>query len=71
MEYLLPDNAYKVIKWLGLIALPAIAVFVGTVGDAWGWPCTEQVVTTLNALGVLLGALVAVSTATAKEAGDD
>lgn len=59
--YLLPSEAYEFLKWLGLIALPAIAVFVSAVGPAWGWPSTEATVLTLNSLGVLIGALVGVS----------
>lgn len=65
MQYLLGDKAYTILKWVGLVAVPAVAVFVGTVGDAWGLPYTEQIVTTLNAAGVLIGALVAVSAGTA------
>lgn len=59
--YLLPSSVYEFLKWLGLIALPAIAVFVSAVGPAWGWPSTEATVLTLNSLGVLIGALVGVS----------
>lgn len=61
--YLLPNEAYEFLKWLGLIALPAVAVFVSAVGPAWGWPSTEATVLTLNSLGVLIGALVGVSQA--------
>lgn len=61
--YLLPSSVYEFLKWLGLIALPAIAVFVSAVGPAWGWPSTEATVLTLNSLGVLTGALVGVSQA--------
>ena len=63
--YLLPERAYHVLKWLGLIACPAIAVLWGTVGQAWGWPATEQVVITINAVGVAIGALIGVSQGTA------
>ena len=74
-NYLLPSEAYIFLKWLGLIALPAIAVFVSAVGPAWGWPSTEATVLTLNSLGVLIGALVGVSQASssnsAKEGGDN
>jgi hypothetical protein len=66
-EYLIPDKPYKVLKWGGLIALPATAAFVGTVGPAWGWPNVDSVVLTLNAAGVLIGALIGVSTATSKQ----
>lgn len=68
MTYLVPETVYKILKWLGLIALPAIAVFVSTVGQAWGLDAAvlNAIVTTLNALGVLVGALLGISQATGK-----
>ena len=57
-KYLLPDKA---LKWVALIALPALSVFVHVVGPAWNLPCVDQIVTTLNALAVLVGALIGVS----------
>lgn len=60
----LNDKVYDILKWIGLIALPALAVFVGVIGPTWGIPYTDQIVTTLNALGVLIGALIGVSAAT-------
>lgn len=75
MTYLVPETVYKVLKWAGLIALPAIAVFVSTVGQAWGMDpgLSNAIVTTLNALGVLVGALLGISQATGKpeEGGDE
>ncbi|MBW3095563.1 holin [Bifidobacterium sp. 64T4] len=59
--YLLPDKAYEILKWLALIALPAIAVFAQAVGPAWGLPHVDQIVATIDALGVLIGALIGVS----------
>ena len=64
--YILPDTVYKWMKWIGLIALPAIATFIGVIGAVWGWHDTDAIVTTLNAIGVLIGALIGVSHATAK-----
>ena len=64
--YILPSAVYSWAKWLGLIALPSIATFVGVVGTVWGWPNTDAIVTTINANGVLVGALIGVSAATAK-----
>ena len=61
--YLLPDKAYGILKWVGLIACPALAVFIQAVGPAWGMPCAEQIVLTLNSLGVLIGALIGISQA--------
>lgn len=66
MKYILGDKLYTVLKWVGLIACPAVAVFLGTVGSAWGWQHIEPVVITINALGVLIGALIGISQATAK-----
>lgn len=68
MQYLLPDNVYQVLKWLGLIACPAIATFVGVVGPVWGMPHVDAMVTTINAVGLLIGALIGASAITAKEA---
>lgn len=64
--YLLNDKEYEVLKWAGLIAFPAIATFIGVIGAVWGWHDTDAIVTTLNAIGVLIGALIGVSHATAK-----
>lgn len=72
-DYLVPEGAYKVLKWAGLIALPAIAVFVATVGQAWGMDAglSNAIVTTLNAAGVLVGALLGISQATSKTEGGE
>lgn len=40
MKYLVPDRVYDVLKWVGLIAIPAVAALVGTVGTAVGWDAT-------------------------------
>ena len=68
MTYIVPEQIYQVLKWAGLIALPALAVFVSTVGQAWGLDpgLSNAIVTTLNALGVLVGALLGISQATGK-----
>ena len=59
--YLLSDNVYNILKWDGLIALPALATFVGAVGPLWGIPNTDAIVQTITAIGVLVGALIGVS----------
>lgn len=66
LDYLLPDKVYQALKWVALIALPAVAVFVQAVGPAWGLPHIDQIVITLNALSVLVGALIGVSGLKAK-----
>ena len=68
MEYMLPDGVYDILKWVGLIVCPALAVFYGVVAPAWAWPNPDGVVLTLNALGVLIGTLIGASQLTAKGA---
>lgn len=65
---MLNNKVYDFLKYLGLVALPAIATFVGVVGPLWGWPAVDAAVKTINAAGVLIGALVVVSNASYKAA---
>ena len=68
MTYIISDKVYKVLKWAGVIVFPALATFVGTVAPAWGMnpALSDAIVTTLNAVGTLMGAVLVVSAATAK-----
>ena len=54
--WLIPNKLYDILKWLAALVFPALALFMGTVGPAWGLPYVDAIVTTLNALGVLAGA---------------
>lgn len=71
MNYKLPNSMYDVLKWIGLIACPALATFYGVVAPLWGWPAPEATVTTINAIGVLIGALIGYSAITAKPEEDE
>lgn len=59
---MMSNRTYDIMKWVGLIALPGIAWFIGQVGPLWGMPKVDAVVTTLNAAGTLIGILIGVST---------
>ena len=63
MDYIISDRVYKVLKWAGVIVFPALATFVGTVAPAWGMDAglSDAIVTTLNAVGTLMGAVLLVS----------
>ena len=71
MKYIISDKVYKVLKWASVIVFPALATFVGTVAPAWGMEpaLSDAIVTTLNAVGTLMGAVLVVSAATAKPDG--
>lgn len=59
--YWLPDKVYQVLKWVALVVLPALALFVNTAGPSLGLPHADVIVTTLNALGLLVAACIGVS----------
>lgn len=62
----LNNKLYDVLKWLGLIFFPALAVLLATVLPVWGVDAgfIKALVITINAVGVFIGALIGVSQAT-------
>ena len=60
-DYIIPDWLYTKLKWLGLIALPAVAWFVGTVGGDIGIEDPTKVAAVINAAGALVGILIGAS----------
>lgn len=70
MDYLLPDDVYKVLKWVGLILMPALAALVGAVGPAWGLPRVDAIVLTINALGTFIGVIIGASQVSAMGKAD-
>lgn len=58
----IPDGLYQVLKWTGLIFLPACAWLVSRIAPAWGWSNVDAIVTTFNATGTFIGVLIGVST---------
>lgn len=60
-DYILPDWLYTKLKWLGLIALPAVAWFVGAVGGDIGIEDPTKVAAVINAAGALVGILIGAS----------
>lgn len=57
-----PDKVYNVLKWICLIALPAIATLWFTLGKIWGFPYLAEIEGTIVAIDAFLGALIGVST---------
>lgn len=56
--YPIPENLYKILKWLSITVLPVLAVFVGTVGETWGLPYVRQIMVTINAIGALIAGCI-------------
>lgn len=58
----LSDKTYQILKWVVIIVMPALNVLISSLFGTWGIPYAEQIVATLSAVDVFLGALLGVST---------
>ena len=67
----LPDKVYDVLKWIALIALPALSVLYGTLAAIWNLPYATQIPLTIEAIDVFIGALIGVSHLAIKKEGQD
>lgn len=68
--YALPDNVYKVMKWLAALGLPALATLISAIGVALNsgadsWQIAAMIIT---AVATFCGACIGYSAITAKEA---
>lgn len=58
----LSNRTYDILKYVALIALPAIQVFWLTIGKIWNISYTVEIGATIGAVALLLGTLLGVST---------
>jgi len=63
------NKLYNILKWIAMIALPALATLVMALGDIWKIPCKEEISLTITAVDAFLGVLIGVSTASYKGEG--
>ena len=56
------NKTYDILKWLAQIALPALAALYAALASIWGFPYGEEIVGTISAMDVFLGALLQIST---------
>ena len=62
----LSDKTYNVLKWVGLIVLPAIATLVKAVFPVWNLPYADAIATTCTSFGLFVGTVIGVSQANMK-----
>lgn len=69
----LSNRAYDILKYIALIALPALQVFWLTIGKIWDLSYTVEIGATIGAVALLLGTLLGVSTSNynKEQRGDD
>lgn len=59
--FTLTNKAYDIIKWFVTIALPACGALYSALAALWGFPYVEQIVGTISAVTVFLGAVLKIS----------
>lgn len=61
------NTVYDVLKWVALIALPALAILYGSLAEIWGLPFAEQIPDTITAVDLFLGVVLGISNVTYKK----
>lgn len=56
------DKSYNLIKWIAQLVLPAAGTLYFALSQIWGFPYGEEIVGTITAIDVFLGALIGIST---------
>lgn len=59
----MPGKVYDVLKWICLVALPALSTFYVALAAALNLPYADEVAKVTTALCTLIGALIGVSSA--------
>lgn len=57
----LTNKTYDILKWVALVGMPAFIVFLTSIMDIWQLGHAKEIIGTLAALNVLLGAMLGVS----------
>lgn len=60
-RFILGDKVYNTLKVLVQIFMPAAATLYFSLGSIWGWPNIENVIGTVTAITVFLGATLGIS----------
>lgn len=56
------NKVYDILKYIAQIVLPALATLYFALSKIWGLPYGEEIVGTISAIDVFLGALLGLST---------
>ena len=62
MRSFLSDKAYEILKWLGLIAIPALGEAYVRLANVWNLPYGQQINETALVITFIIGALIGIST---------
>ena len=57
----MPNKLYDALMWVAQIVLPAAGTLYAALAGIWGFPYGEQIVGTITAVDVFLGAILKIS----------
>lgn len=62
MIFKMSNETYDVLKWIAQIGLPALGSLYFAIAQIWALPYPEEIVGTIVAIDVFLGAFLGIST---------
>lgn len=69
---ILPAKVYDILKWVSIVCLPALSVFILCISKIWGWADLGVMISqTITAVAVLLGSLLGISAIQYKKLNED
>lgn len=67
----LSNSVYDVLKFLCTILLPALGTLYFALAQIWNLPLAEEIVGTLSAIAVFIGAIIGISSMQYNKENDD
>ena len=59
---ILDNKWYDILKWVAIVALPAISTFIVVISKIWGWAdMGSMIAQTVTAFALLVGSLLGIS----------
>lgn len=55
------NKMYDILKWIAMVALPAIGTLYFALAGIWGFPYAEEILGTITAVDTFLGVLLGIS----------
>lgn len=56
------NKAYDILKYIAQIVLPALGALYFALSKLWGFPYAEEIIGTISAIDIFLGAVLKIST---------
>ena len=69
---ILDNKWYDMLKWVAIVALPALSTFIVVISKIWGWADLESMIAqTITAVALLIGSLLGISSHLYRGLDDD